>query len=89
MGPPESEPATGTSDFDGGFELVFPAAMTTEVDIDVGMLEVVGVQDGDFELIIADDGSDSRTRRLITRMRDEGGMEIKHEWHQDVGFRKF
>ena len=38
------------------------------------------------EIIIADDGSDSRTRQLIDRYRTL--LPIKHVWHEDQGFRK-
>lgn len=43
---------------------------------------------GDFTVIIADDGSDDRTRRLITRVQRETGLRIVHVWHEDRGFRK-
>jgi glycosyltransferase involved in cell wall biosynthesis len=42
----------------------------------------------DFELIIADDGSDERTAELLQRMRAETGLEIRHVWQEDRGFRK-
>lgn len=42
----------------------------------------------DFELVIADDGSDERTRVLIDRMRSETGLPIRHVWQEDQGFRK-
>ena len=42
----------------------------------------------DFTLIIADDGSDHRTRRLIERVQAETGLRIVHVWHEDRGFRK-
>ncbi len=42
----------------------------------------------DFEIVIADDGSDARTRELIERMRVETGLRLKHVWQQDKGFRK-
>jgi len=42
----------------------------------------------DFELIIADDGSDSETRDQIERLRYETGLTIVHVWQEDVGFRK-
>lgn len=41
-----------------------------------------------FELVIADDGSDKRTAELIARMRKETGLPIEHVWQQDKGFRK-
>lgn len=41
-----------------------------------------------FELIIADDGSDERTRLLIEEFRGKYFPDIKHVWHADDGFRK-
>jgi glycosyltransferase involved in cell wall biosynthesis len=42
----------------------------------------------DFEILIADDGSADATRQLIDRMAAETGLEIKHVWQEDKGFRK-
>lgn len=41
-----------------------------------------------FTVIIADDGSDDRTRRLIARVQRDTGLPIVHVWHPDRGFRK-
>ncbi|MBU2099105.1 MAG: glycosyltransferase, partial [Gammaproteobacteria bacterium] len=41
-----------------------------------------------FELIIGDDGSGPETRELLNRMRTETGLDIKHIWQEDDGFRK-
>ncbi len=41
-----------------------------------------------FEVIVADDGSDERTRQQIDASRTETGLPIKHVWHEDRGFRK-
>lgn len=38
------------------------------------------------EIVIADDGSDERTRRLVDSFR--GRLPIKHVWHEDNGFQK-
>ncbi len=43
---------------------------------------------GDFELIIADDGSSLETARLLQRAARETGLSIDHVWHEDNGFRK-
>lgn len=45
-------------------------------------------QHRNFELVIADDGSDNDTRELIERMRRELQLDIQHVWHEDDGFRK-
>lgn len=40
------------------------------------------------ELLIADDGSDERTRSVVGRMRGVVGCAVEHVWHEDDGFRK-
>jgi glycosyltransferase involved in cell wall biosynthesis len=42
----------------------------------------------DFQLVVADDGSDPETADLIARVRAETGLDILHVWHEDRGFRK-
>ena len=42
----------------------------------------------DFELIIADDGSDKETELLIEQIKNTVSYPIKHIWHPDEGFRK-
>jgi len=41
-----------------------------------------------FELVIADDGSEEETATLIDRFRAETGLRVTHVWHEDRGFRK-
>jgi len=41
-----------------------------------------------FEIIIADDGSDDKTKNLIERFQKEVTYPIKHVWHEDNGFQK-
>lgn len=40
------------------------------------------------EIVVADDGSDERTREVIHRVRSRTHLEIQHVWHEDDGFRK-
>ena len=40
------------------------------------------------EVIIADDGSDERTRKVIDGYRSDFSVDLKHIWHEDKGFRK-
>jgi len=40
------------------------------------------------EIIIADDGSDERTKKLVTDYKTRFGVPLKHVWHEDDGFRK-
>lgn len=42
----------------------------------------------DFELIVADDGSDWKTQKLLETMRSQSFFKIKHAWHEDDGFQK-
>jgi glycosyltransferase involved in cell wall biosynthesis len=42
----------------------------------------------DFEVVIADDGSDERTRAVIERHRDEFPVPLRHIWQEDQGFWK-
>lgn len=41
-----------------------------------------------FEIVIADDGSGPETRECIERARREWNLNIRHVWHEDIGFRK-
>jgi glycosyltransferase involved in cell wall biosynthesis len=41
-----------------------------------------------FELIIADDGSTLETAQLIGQLRRQTNLDIRHVWHEDLGFRK-
>lgn len=42
----------------------------------------------DFEIIIADDGSDEPTRQLIERFKSNSQLKIIHVWHQHNGYQK-
>lgn len=42
----------------------------------------------DFELLIADDGSTEETAHMIEAARSELGLDIRHIWQEDDGFRK-
>src|SRR5690554_3117136 len=41
-----------------------------------------------FEIVIADDGSDDRTRQLLQKMEAEVFFRIIHVWNEDDGFQK-
>lgn len=40
------------------------------------------------EVIIADDGSDDETKKIIEDFKRTASMPVKHIWHEDDGFRK-
>jgi len=44
--------------------------------------------DGDFEIVVADDGSAPATRELIERFAATPPFRVHHVWHEDDGFRK-
>jgi glycosyltransferase involved in cell wall biosynthesis len=44
-------------------------------------------RDGDFEIVVADDGSNSATRDLIAEFAGNGRSPVGHVWHEDTGFR--
>ena len=41
-----------------------------------------------FEMVIADDGSNDKTKQLIDSLREEVFFPIIHVWHEDRGFQK-
>ena len=40
--------------------------------------------DQDFELIIADDGSDTATAEVIDRFQRRGQLTLRHVWHEET-----
>jgi len=42
----------------------------------------------DFEIIVADDGSDSETKDVIADFSKENNIPLKHIWHEDTGYQK-
>jgi glycosyltransferase involved in cell wall biosynthesis len=42
----------------------------------------------DFDLVIADDGSEQGTQAVLERARRVFGNRLQHVWHEDQGFRK-
>lgn len=42
----------------------------------------------DFEIIVADDGSDNRTKQLIEQFSSETDLNVIHVWQEDDGFQK-
>ena len=41
-----------------------------------------------FEIVIADDGSDDRTKTIIEQFQRQTPLQIIHVWHEDQGFQK-
>ena len=42
----------------------------------------------DFEIIVADDGSDERTKQVISEFSSETSLNVIHVWQKDEGFQK-
>ncbi|WP_221075306.1 glycosyltransferase [Agarivorans aestuarii] len=42
----------------------------------------------DFEVVIADDGSNSTTVEQLEMLQQNSHLQIQHVWHEDKGFRK-
>lgn len=42
----------------------------------------------DFEIVIADDGSNNETRQLVEYFKQNSRLKIKHVWQEDDGFQK-
>jgi glycosyltransferase involved in cell wall biosynthesis len=52
-------------------------------------LESLATQtDQNFEIIIADDGSNESTKKVIDSLKESHPAAIKHLWQEDQGFRK-
>ena len=44
-------------------------------------------EDGDFELLVADDGSTGETRRVVDEYARRAPFPLRHVWQEDLGFR--
>lgn len=42
----------------------------------------------DFEVVVADDGSRTETTDLLSQLKRESGLVIRHVWQEDDGFQK-
>ncbi|WP_430467732.1 glycosyltransferase family 2 protein [Winogradskyella ouciana] len=53
------------------------------------VLHSYGIQtEMDFEIIIADDGSDERTKQVVDKFSTENKLNVTHVWQEDKGFQK-
>lgn len=42
----------------------------------------------DFEVVVADDGSDDETREVVEKFRAAGDFPVKHVWQENHGYRR-
>lgn len=52
-----------------------------------GLSQQRGIMASEWEVLVADDGSDIRTARVITGLQRAFGNRLHHVWHEDQGFR--
>ncbi|MDO5532642.1 glycosyltransferase [Sutterella sp.] len=53
----------------------------------LSLLSLMRQTDGDFEIVVADDGSGEETRKLIEEMAARSSVPVIHSWQEDKGFR--
>ncbi len=59
------------------------------VDLDLYLTSLSRQTIADFQIVIADDGSDARSQEVVARHRDVWARErLLHVWHEDSGYRK-
>ncbi|UTH75286.1 glycosyltransferase family 2 protein [Chromobacterium sp. IIBBL 290-4] len=46
-----------------------------------------GVEPSQWEVVVADDGSDARTADVVAAFKPQLGERLSHVWHEDKGFR--
>jgi glycosyltransferase involved in cell wall biosynthesis len=66
---------------------VVVATFNREDALDAVLRSLASQEDGDFEVIVADDGSAEATRQLVQSWVPTLGRRLIHVWHQDRGFR--
>jgi glycosyltransferase involved in cell wall biosynthesis len=55
--------------------------------LDAALRALATQSDGNFEIVIADDGSDAGTRGVVERWAARLPIPLKHVWHRHDGFR--
>ncbi|HTV28362.1 MAG TPA: glycosyltransferase family 2 protein [Xanthobacteraceae bacterium] len=55
--------------------------------LDAVLRSLAGQRDGDFEVLVADDGSRPETAAVVDAWKGRVGRQLLHVWHPDEGFR--
>lgn len=66
---------------------VIVTTFNREDALDTVLRSLAAQRDGDFEGIVADDGSGPATAKLIDTWKAKIGHRLEHVWHADRGFR--
>lgn len=66
---------------------VIVTTFNREDALDTVLRSLAAQRDGDFEVIVADDGSGPATAKLIDTWKAKIGHRLEHVWHADRGFR--
>jgi glycosyltransferase involved in cell wall biosynthesis len=66
---------------------VIVTTFNREDALDAVLRSLAAQRDGDFEVIVADDGSGPATAKLIDAWKPKLGRRLEHVWHPDQGFR--
>jgi len=56
--------------------------------LELSLRSLAAQRDRAFRVLVADDGSGRETRARIDRVSADTGLEVRHVWHEDAGFRK-
>ena len=66
---------------------VIVSTYNREDALDVVLRAMARQSDGNFEIVVADDGSGPATARVVREWAAKKSVPIKHVWHEDRGFR--
>lgn len=66
---------------------VIVATYNRQDALDAVLRSLAGQSDGDFEVLVADDGSQPETAAVVARWNGCIGRRLVHVWHPDRGFR--
>ncbi|UCH84914.1 MAG: glycosyltransferase [Candidatus Latescibacterota bacterium] len=64
------------------------AVYQREDALELVLISLLNQTFGDFEIVVADDGSDQGIARVIQDYSEQFAHPIRHVWHDDAGFRK-
>ena len=66
---------------------VIVTTFNREDALDAVLRSLAEQSDSDFEVVVADDGSEPATAKVVERWKANSGRRIEHVWHPHRGFR--